>query len=288
MPKKNKRYSIMQLTDLHLTDDDDQSRTEPKVFGALKGMNARFRGLLDSQQVMDADLLLVTGDITDTGEMASWSHFWNAISESGHHDKTRVVLGNHDVASLKLFSPLFPRVDRSLRRWRYTRGLRKGFAPIAYPWCEQFFDNQLVIVALRSTQEDNVTNLTNAVGRLPKTQLAKLRAMLREHASAPYKIVTLHHPPCFPKDGSVNSFLHDVQSDEAESFIELCRKNGVQLIIHGHMHCHMDQTHKGIRIVGAAASTEPVAHSPKHVELCRYVFGDGKIEVERIHVPHRM
>lgn len=280
----DRTFTVLQLTDLHLTDEDTQSRTEPKILGALKGMNARFRALMASKEAADADLILVTGDITDSGEIASWTHFWDGVLAAGMESKVRVVLGNHDVASLKLFAPLVPRKDRSLRRARYSRGLRLGRAAIAYPWHERFFDDQLLVVALRSTQEDNVTNLTNAIGRLPRNQLRKLKTKLKDNMDARHKIVALHHPPKFPEDGSVNPFLHDIRKEDANEFLDICEEYGVDLIMHGHMHRYMEQRSGSLLVIGAAASTEPVRTSTSHVELCRYQISGSGIAHERIQV----
>jgi len=60
-------YRIVHLSDLHLTARDTDRRSEPKLFGPLRGMNVAFRTILRSPQINKADVVLITGDITDRG-----------------------------------------------------------------------------------------------------------------------------------------------------------------------------------------------------------------------------
>ena len=78
-----KPLRIAHLSDLHLTSSDAAARSEPRLWGRLAGMNAAFRGLLRSEHVRRADLLLVTGDVTDRGELGSWEVFWEALASCG-------------------------------------------------------------------------------------------------------------------------------------------------------------------------------------------------------------
>ena len=60
-----KQLVIAHLSDLHLTASDHHSRRNPKIFGTLKGMNEAFRNIIKSRPIRDANLIIVTGDITD-------------------------------------------------------------------------------------------------------------------------------------------------------------------------------------------------------------------------------
>ncbi|WP_437412778.1 metallophosphoesterase family protein [Sinorhizobium meliloti] len=266
-----KPFRIVQLTDLHLSDKDSDHRIEPKIRGHLTGMNERFRALLRNPLLQQADLILVTGDVTDTGNMAGWEHFWNGISAHDLKEKTHVLVGNHDVAYLKLWRPVMPRVTRSISRARYMKGLSVGKSPQAYPWHALANNGNVLICALRSTMEWNSSSFFNALGRIPDSQLIKLRRILRDHSEVKHKIVALHHPPVFPADGSVEKFLHDVPKEEGNRLLEICSDNGVSLVLHGHMHAYMDQTFRTVRIIGAPASTQPTGFD-EHVDLCVYDF----------------
>jgi len=51
-------FRIVHLSDLHLTGNDGDCRSETKLFAPLRGMNQVFRRLLRARHVQDADLLL--------------------------------------------------------------------------------------------------------------------------------------------------------------------------------------------------------------------------------------
>ena len=79
MPNKNS-FVIAQLTDLHLTPTENKARSEASLFGALKGMNDRFRRFIRCDEIQKADRVLVTGDVTDRGDIETWRLFWTEIS----------------------------------------------------------------------------------------------------------------------------------------------------------------------------------------------------------------
>jgi 3',5'-cyclic AMP phosphodiesterase CpdA len=62
-----KTLSIAHLSDLHLTTTDGGRR---KQDGA-RGMNANLDRILTQPVVREADLVLITGDISDRGELAA-------------------------------------------------------------------------------------------------------------------------------------------------------------------------------------------------------------------------
>jgi 3',5'-cyclic AMP phosphodiesterase CpdA len=62
-----KTLSIAHLSDLHLTTTDGGRR---KQDGARE-MNANFGRILTQPVVREADLVLITGDISDRGELAA-------------------------------------------------------------------------------------------------------------------------------------------------------------------------------------------------------------------------
>ena len=59
--------SIAHLSDLHLTATSNGRRKED----GARGMNANLGRLLDQQAVREADLVLITGDVSDRGELAA-------------------------------------------------------------------------------------------------------------------------------------------------------------------------------------------------------------------------
>ena len=96
-----KPYLIAHLSDLHLTPNNGKGRTEVSLPGKkLYGMNPAFRKILKTKNIQESDLILITGDITDLGDRASWNVFHKIIKNSGLGKKTLVVAGNHDVCDM--------------------------------------------------------------------------------------------------------------------------------------------------------------------------------------------
>ena len=102
---KQKPFRIVHLSDLHLTRTDGARRSEPNLFKALKGMNSAFRKIVISKPIQKADIILVTGDVTDRGNIESWAVFWDGIHSAGLIDRTYVIPGNHDVCCLGIRPP---------------------------------------------------------------------------------------------------------------------------------------------------------------------------------------
>ncbi len=87
MADNYKPFKIAHLSDLHLTARDGASRSEPDLFTPLKGMNFAFRTIIGSQDVKTSDLVLITGDVADRGELESWKLFRDALNKANVTDR---------------------------------------------------------------------------------------------------------------------------------------------------------------------------------------------------------
>jgi len=288
-------FRIVHLSDLHLTAGDDDPRSEVRLLGRLRGMNAAFQGLIRTPHLQGADLLLVTGDVTDRGHGAAWRFFWRELEEAGLSDRCLITPGNHDVCNLGLRPPA-PRpemVAADLRRAR--KGLRRGDQPIRFPWA-RVVDPRVVVIGLDSSNPGNLTGATNAVGELGVAQLEALARLLPRFREVPVKIVTLHHSPNIPgakaagrrgvaRMSAVVRWGHEVPTADRRALRLLCLSHRVRLIVHGHLHRAEDRRVNGVRIVGAPASTQPVdGERPARYQVWSYtVQGAGGRVVPRLH-----
>jgi 3',5'-cyclic AMP phosphodiesterase CpdA len=275
-------FRIVHLSDLHLTANDNAPRSEPRLFGALQGMNAAFRKIVRADAVQDADLLLVTGDVTDRGDLETWRIFWQVLTDAGLFKRTLVVPGNHDVCCLGVRAPW----DRGVQAdWeKAVAGLQLGHQPTKFPWVRKP-DPRVVVFGLSSNNLGNFSAVTNAMGQLGYFQLQRLAEQLHVHRDVPVKIVLLHHSPNIPEEetalkrgqqpvGRLQRQAHQIPQDQRRALRLLCITHRVRLVLHGHLHLAEDRRVGGIRIVGSGASTEPVPDA-KYV-FCRYdVLGDG-------------
>lgn len=263
--RPTKPFRIAHLSDLHLTAKDDAARSEPKLFGALQGMNAAFRKIVKASQLQSADLVLITGDVTDRGDIEAWRVFWEAVQDAGLIERVRVLPGNHDLCCLgiRIPGPNARKADLN----KAANGLRLGSQPTQLPWAFMP-DSRVVIFGLNSCNMGNPLALDNAVGRLSYYDLKAFACLLREHRDVPVKIVALHHSPNIPETktakkrgeepmGAFERLAMQIPQDQRRALMLLCVTHRVRLVVHGHVHVAQNRWISGVRIVGTPATTEP-------------------------------
>lgn len=284
---------FVHLSDLHLTARDGASRSEPRLFGRLEGMNATFRAITQQPLVRDADYVLATGDITDRGELGAWKVFWRAIDDAGLTSRTLVVPGNHDLCHLGA-----PRVGkhRTLRTadvHRATTGLGLGLrrALTTYPWVKIIEKGRIAIIGIDSNNAGNTSAADNAIGRIGTVQTRKLVRLLRrpDVAGCAAKILLMHHSPNIPRTrpgaehyGPLSRWGHEVPEVDRVSLRHLCALGGVRLIAHGHLHRSDDRQLDGVRLIGAPATTQPKPRTKHTYQAWSYTVhgSSGRIRAE--------
>ncbi len=258
-------FRIIHLSDLHLTINDGDCRSETNLFAPLRGMNQALRRLLP--HVQDADLLLVTGDVTDRGNPDTWKVFWDAVEKAGIASRVLVVPGNHDVCCLGARLPFRKQAYREADLQKAIDGLTQGNQPTKFPWV-RIPDPRVAIFGLNSNNLGNFTVLDNAMGEVGYYQLKALANKLHKHRDVPVKMIALHHSPNIPGVdtaikrgqrplGTLERLGHQIPQDQRRALLLLCLAHRVRLVLHGHLHTADDRRVSGIRIVGAPASTEP-------------------------------
>lgn len=273
MASKVEPFRIVHLSDLHLTKHDNDKRSELKLFGKLTGMNAAFRALLATDLVKDSDLILVTGDVTDRGELGAWNVFWTTLRTARLQARTLVIPGNHDVCHLGAprTGPKRKLNKRDLNR--AVKGLSMGHQRTRFPWASIVTPSRLAIIALDSNNAGNRTPVKNAVGRIGFYQLEAFSRLLRrpQVEACPIKIVVLHHSPNLPKArrGAENykaleRWGYEIPEADRVCLRLLCATGHVRLVAHGHLHHADDRTINGVRMIGAPASTEPKKGTRTH------------------------
>jgi len=275
-------FRIIHLSDLHLTASDEYARSEPKLFGKLIGMNQAFRTIIQSEYVQQANLIVITGDVTDSGLMAEWHNFWQSVRTAGIEKRLLIVPGNHDVCCLGLRDIDESAIETDLLR--AVAGLQLGQQPTRFPWCHNPNPN-IIIFGLNSNNLGNSSGLTNAMGELGYYQLKAFASLLHKYREVPIKIVALHHSPNIPEKetsirrgvepmGSFQRLAHQLPEHQRHALMLLCIAHRIRLVIHGHVHREEDRRISGIRIVGAPATTEPQNKSAvtNHYRIWQYTL----------------
>lgn len=277
-------YAIVHLTDLHLTALDGAGRSEPRLWGRLRGMNATLGRILASDEVRAADLVVITGDVTDQGHLAAWHVLRDALTATGLSGRVAVLPGNHDVSCLGVRArPVTEDMARA------SAGLESLGQPARFPWVRRLDEGRVALFAVDSTRKANLTGITNALGALGENQLIRLGRLLERHREVPVKLLLIHHSPNIPGaatsrrrgetvHGLLDRKLHELEAGDRRALRVLCRVHGVRAILHGHTHDAIDRRVNGVRMIGAPASTEPAA--------------DGRVRIQRYLVarrpPHRL
>jgi len=263
-----RNFRIIQFSDLHLTENDSDYRSEPKLFGKLKGMNQAFRKLAGSAFARDSDWILCTGDITDTGGVKTWRFFWDTLDEFKLKEKVTIIPGNHDMCCL---GARLPKTEKALIAEdlkKFHAGLEIGhYTASKYP-CAFRLNEHVVILAIDSCNKGNTTGITNAMGHLGYPQLEKFARLLYKHRDIKVKIVVLHHSPNIPGEQTAarrgvekmsdwERWGMEMPTEDRRALRLLCVAHRVRLVVHGHLHRTEDRRVNGIRYIGAPASTQP-------------------------------
>lgn len=264
----SRNYLITQFSDLHLTKNDSDYRSEPKLFGKLNGMNKAFEKLALSKQAKDSDFILFTGDITDTGHQKEWKFFWKILNQYNLKDKSVIIPGNHDMCCLGVRLPKAEkkRITEDLKK--FHKGLAIGKYPLPKYPCGIPLNEKIAVFAIDSCNKGNTTGVTNAMGRLGYQQLERFARELYKYRDTRVKIVVLHHSPNIPgkktasKRGieemsDVERWGMEMPAEDRRSLRLLCVSHRVRLVLHGHLHRAEDRRVNAIRYIGAPASTQP-------------------------------
>ena len=230
-------------------------------------MNANLGRLLQHQPVREANLVLITGDVSDRGELAAWNVLWSSL-RAARLDLRRVLVipGNHDAACLGLRRTRPTAEDLAIVR----AGLEKGKQRRKLPYARLFADGNIAVFAVDSVNAGNLNLVDNAVGRIGFDQLAGLGRLLAEYDEVPCKLIALHHSPNIPSSATAKRRGEKsmpfwqraaLQLDRADrrGLRLLARVFAVKAILHGHTHDNLDRRVNNVRIIGTRDATVPSA-----------------------------
>jgi 3',5'-cyclic AMP phosphodiesterase CpdA len=187
----------------------------------------------------DPDVTVVTGDLVHLGLPSEISRAREWLERLGEVTRIVLVPGNHDC--YREDSP-----DHVHEQWaRFLRvqpNSRSGFPSV-------LLDGSVSFIGLSSALPVPVWSAGGEIGR---SQLEKLDRILDE-TSGTFRCLGLHHPPLA---GQVTwrKALADAPLLEG-----LIRKHGVELVLHGHVHCDRETIVEGRTRVMSSASASRVA-----------------------------
>lgn len=165
------------------------------------------------------DHIAVTGDLVNLSLPTEFPQAYAFLERLGPPQDVTVVPGNHDTY-------VWSKRRHPERHWAdYMRGdaMPADAAP-RFP-----FVRERGFLALIGVTTAVPTLPFRAIGRLGAAQLARLAALLDEHANK-FRVVLIHHPP------QTKPEWRDRRLIDGDAFIEVLRKHGAELVLHGHEH----------------------------------------------------
>jgi 3',5'-cyclic AMP phosphodiesterase CpdA len=218
------------ISDLHLADRGRYPRNGFTAKDCERHSPKLAKGLLDALLEVGVDHLVVTGDLTLSGEPREFERAAELLRPWAQAGKLTVVPGNHDVWT-----------EDSVDTGRFLRAIGadgKGMRRPAptYPHVVPL-GAEVVLVALDSARygEDPFTT----AGRLGAEQLKSARELCREHQKqGKATVLAFHHhvllpPERVPSDVQVSR----MPLGDADQVIRLVAELPVAAVLHGHRHC---------------------------------------------------
>jgi 3',5'-cyclic AMP phosphodiesterase CpdA len=217
------------ISDLHVSDRSRYPRNGFSAKDCERHSTKLAKGLLDALREVGVDHLVVTGDVTFSGEPREFERAAELLRPFAEAKKLTVLPGNHDVWT-----------EESVETARFLRalgpdglGMRKP-AP-SYPHVVPLGD-EAVLVGLDSARygEDPWTT----PGRLGADQLRGAREVVRERTKQGRAVVlAFHHHVVLPPD-RVPSDVHVARMPlaDADQVVRLVAELPVAAVLHGHRH----------------------------------------------------
>ncbi|HUI96717.1 MAG TPA: metallophosphoesterase [Xanthobacteraceae bacterium] len=178
----------------------------------------RLDALVRDLKAQTPDHLAVTGDLVNIATAAEFAQARAWLGGLGDPHDVTLVPGNHD-AYVPAALPM------QAASWGdYMRD--DGATAPGFPFVRR--RGPLALIGLSTSVP---TAPFMATGRLGDAQIARLDALLAEHAGR-CRVVLIHHPPKTRNSTRIKRLV------DAADFLAVLRRRGAALVLHGHDHVH--------------------------------------------------
>jgi 3',5'-cyclic AMP phosphodiesterase CpdA len=224
-------FTLAHLSDPHLPPLPRPRPAElagKRLFGYLNWTRNRHRYhrrdvvdvLVSDLQAQVPDHIAVTGDLVNLALESEFAPALAWLESVGPPDRVSLVPGNHD-AYVSATRHLFAQSWRSYLAGDDVRDDRAIFP----------FLRRRGVVALIGVSSAVPTPPLMATGWLGKDQMAALERLLASLAAEPlFRILLVHHP--------LRSSAPAKRLTDSPDLLELLKRYGVELVLHGHDHIH--------------------------------------------------
>jgi 3',5'-cyclic AMP phosphodiesterase CpdA len=224
-----------------------------RALGYLNWMRNRRRvhrrevldALVSDMRVQTPDHIAITGDLVNLALEAEFAPSLRWLESVGAPDRVTAIPGNHDA---------YVRATRHRFAETWGRYLASDEMPdggATFP-----FVRRRGPLALISVSSAVPTPPLMATGRLGRSQLDALDGILSDlSAEQAFRVLLIHHP--------LRSDSRFKRLTDSAALLELLKRHGVELVLHGHDHVHstirIDGPHGKIPVVGVP-SASALAH----------------------------
>src|SRR5437867_524593 len=196
---------------------------------------------LKSQAV---DHIAVTGDLVNLSLAAEFAPARAFLARLGPPQDVTVVPGNHDTY-------VWSKRRHPEQHWAdYMRGDKSTDDAPQFPFVRM--RGPLALIGVTTAVP---TLPFRATGRLGAAQLARLAALLDEHAGK-FRVVLIHHPPQTKPEWRARRLI------DGDAFIAVLKQHGAELVLHGHEHLDLvrwfDTPHGKVAAVGVPSASGTV------------------------------
>jgi DNA repair exonuclease SbcCD nuclease subunit len=237
------------------------------------------------------DHLFITGDLTDNASEVNLNILKKSLTYYGYEksSKLSVVIGNHDIfGGIQKAEEIFTFPDKC-RKTDYNSKI-KSFNQVftnsfedciyegksnLYPYAK-IVGESLVIGINSNTEYSSITNPFASNGEVTIEQFNEITKILNEFGNfVKYKIILIHHHFNKLKNDSGFSSAGLWQNIERQTMrlkkkkrlYTLFKENGIDLILHGHLHTTQHYEKRELKFLNAGGSVKCLDHGKLKINL---------------------
>lgn len=260
--------------------------------------------LLKYASRVQADHLVITGDVSHDAQVNDYKIFRNLLQKYGFlsSDRATIVIGNHDIyggvhfaTDILKFPSRCVATDYNEKVNIFVDHFRELFDNTlqadnssAFPFAKSI-DN-LVLIGINSIAPySKIKNAMASNGKISNEDFERIKKLLKkDEFSDKQKIVVMHHhfkfSASFDTTDQINilNFIekHTLKLYDKKKILKLFKKHFVELLLHGHVHSNGEYESHGIRFLNGGGSIDDyVDFRPK---LNHLTFNNGNIKVQKL------
>lgn len=222
--------------------------------------------LVDDAADQEADHLMLTGDLVESGQMPIVAAFVEALKHRGWagSDKLTIIPGNHDIfpfskralPTLRRPTAIFEEFVTLTRRSRKGRNVTKLVRGEPFPF-GKILTKDVVLVGLDTTRTGQYNPFRWAEGELPEHHREAASEFLAANSKAKHRIVAMHHHPWFENLEGNNWIEQNFTTPPPDEIEAWLRKSAATLVLCGHVHAEdgVEKRRLGKKCVAFRAGT---------------------------------